>query len=136
MPVTADPRNQRFLELLDEVDRARGELQRALDDLAAVSAETRRRMAEGMQVSTLHPMAGIGPVRRAVSDRLTGLNSSLMHLRAEAVRLMVDDEGLSLRDVARLIGSSRQFVSRLYHHAADPVRTSPETTDALTDEPA
>lgn len=119
MPVTSYPRDQRFLELLDDVDRAREELERALADLGAVTKETRARLEQGMRVSVLHPVAGVGPVRREVSERLTGLNSALMHLRAEAVRLMVDDEGLSLRDVARVVGHSRQFVSRLYHHGLE-----------------
>ena len=117
--VTDGERHARFLGLLDDVDGARRQLEAALRELATTIESTRAGVREGTRVSTVHPNVRLGPVRREVSKALAALNSALMHARAEGIRVMVDDEGLSLRDAAKLVGSSRQFVSRLYHHARD-----------------
>lgn len=117
-------RHGRLLDILDEVDARRERLAEALARLAEVVEATRRDVSAGAKMSSVHSAIGLGPVRKEVSDGLAALNSVLMHARAEGIRLMVDEEGLSLRDVARLVGHSRQFVSRLYHHAAGSVAST------------
>jgi plasmid maintenance system antidote protein VapI len=36
------------------------------------------------------------------------------------VESMVDDEGMSIADAARVMGNARQVVSRLYHGLSSP----------------
>lgn len=122
--MTDDHRHRRLLQSLDDVDCAREKLAHLLDDLGETLDATRQHLRSGVSMSNVHPAARLGPVRKEVSDALGALNSTLMHARAEGIRVMVDDEGLSLRDVARLVGHSRQFVSRLYHYARSEVDAS------------
>ena len=51
--------------------------------------------------------------------RLDAMHHSVSEARAEAVRVLVDEEGMTVSRVARLMGRPRQIVSRLYHHASE-----------------
>ena len=57
----------------------------------------------------------------SVRDRLfaaqRAFDDAFTAARAEGIRLLVDDEGLSLTEVGRVVGRSRQFVTRLYRRA-------------------
>ena len=61
------------------------------------------------------PQGPGSPARRQLRASWSGLNRALYRFRVQAVRAMVDDEGRSVAETARLMGNARQVVSRLYH---------------------
>lgn len=74
------------------------------------------------------PLAGIaddliargGPaVRRRCGEALAEYARAVMLFRARMIRAMVDTEGMSLSEVSRKLGVSRQMVTRLYRAAEE-----------------
>jgi hypothetical protein len=60
-------------------------------------------------------LAGGGrDIRLGTTDVFRDYERAIAAMRASVVRFLVDDEGLSLTDVARKMGVSRQAVARLY----------------------
>jgi hypothetical protein len=55
--------------------------------------------------------------RESLIDALNSVESALMLNRAEGIRIVVDEEGLGVSDVARLIDRPRQLVKRAYDTA-------------------
>lgn len=107
----------RFVTLLDALDDARTHLMETLDELERAIGHTRDAVrSEGRSVRE-HLNGEFGMARRHVTDALVRMNSALMACRAEGIRQMVDVEGMSLSEVSRVLGSSRQFVTRLYQKA-------------------
>jgi hypothetical protein len=100
---------------LAEIERACQVLATQLEELRAAAAEIRELRADGL------PMAKIvesGPgvrARRDVRAAWSEVNHALHGYREETVRTLVDDEGLTIADVARVTGNARQVISRLYH---------------------
>jgi hypothetical protein len=60
---------------------------------------------------------GAKDVRLSVAEAFLAYERSLAAIRAGVVRALVDDDGLSLTDVARRLQVSRQAVARLYQNA-------------------
>ncbi|QDY80200.1 helix-turn-helix domain-containing protein [Streptomyces qinzhouensis] len=101
-----------FYELIDSAIGACGDFRRAaqqVEDSLAVLRDTRR---PGPPPGLL----GGSDLRRAwaeFSAALRDVNSAVTHARAEGYRAAVDDGGISLTELARLSGHSRQQVTRL-----------------------
>jgi hypothetical protein len=55
------------------------------------------------------------PARREVRASWSRLNHALHDYRAQVVKGLVDDEGMSIAEAARVTGNARQVVSRLYN---------------------
>lgn len=108
--------NDRLLALLDNVEAARGELMDALERVGE-SLRDRKLVAEpGFELSGQDPFPGVGLHEELISA-LERMHHSVATARGEIVRVMVDDEGLTISDVAKLMSRPRQLVSRLYRSA-------------------
>jgi hypothetical protein len=116
---------KRLLRRLEDVERARADLERELARLAE-ALEFNRRLLEGGGTVAKMLADGPGPeARRRVREAWSRLNLVLHEYRAETIRSLVDEEGWTLTSAAKLTGNARQLVSRLYHH----VRSRPGTLD-------
>lgn len=62
------------------------------------------------------------------STALQALNGAVTLARAEGYRAAVDDGGLTLTELARVAGHSRQQVTRLVNRGRDSHRAGPERT--------
>jgi O-succinylbenzoate synthase len=113
--------NERLLALLDDVDTARIELGDALDRMGTSLGDRAAVLEPGFRLSQQDPVPGV-----ALHEELIGALERMHHAvaaaRAESIRIMVDEEGLSLSDVAKLLNRPRQLVSRLYRTATTPAR--------------
>ena len=111
----------RFVRSLDELDEAIGSLRRELDGLEASVAHTRDAVSAGMRMTDLFPTSDAPRARDAVIDAMNTLHSVLMRSRGEYFHVLVDEEGLTISEVARLVGHPRQLVKRRYD-AVRPTR--------------
>ena len=91
--------------LRDRLEDQRGRLEAALVDGA--QGVVRHRGGE----TRLTPTAAYRQLEHAV-----------MEYRAAAIRILVDESGMSYSGVAALVGVSRQMVARLYRQASRPDR--------------
>ncbi|MGH2596321.1 MAG: hypothetical protein ACRDH7_10205 [Actinomycetota bacterium] len=108
-----------LIDRIDELERNSRELEIQLRRLRRATAEIRRARAAGHPVAEIL-RAGPGvPARRSVREAWLGVNQALHAYRVTVVELLVDVEGLSIADSARLMGNARQVISRLYHGSAD-----------------
>jgi DNA-binding transcriptional ArsR family regulator len=93
----------------------------AMATLAAVidSAEAGRhtRRAGAPLLDVVDGLVGGDPraARRRAAEALDAYERSLTSLRTAAVRMLVDEQGMTVADLSRRLGVSRQMVSRLYH---------------------
>jgi hypothetical protein len=55
--------------------------------------------------------------REALVESMAAVSSSLMMARAQFVRVLVDEEGYSVSEVALFLGNARQLTKRLYDAA-------------------
>jgi hypothetical protein len=55
--------------------------------------------------------------RKDLVESISVINSSLMMARAHFIRVLVDEEGYSVSDVALFLGNARQLTKRLYDAA-------------------
>jgi hypothetical protein len=102
-------------EELAELDAAARELAERLEHLRGAVEQIVRARAEGLPVSEIVSSGPGVPARREVRSSWSRLNRALHAYRVEVVRALVDDEDMSISDVARLTGNARQVASRLYH---------------------
>lgn len=102
---------------LAEVDRACAELQRRIDGLRGAVTDIRQAHASGEPVSKIVASGRGTSARRELRRSWTALNRALHAYRAEEVRSLIDEEGLTLTEAARRSGNARQVISRLYHSA-------------------
>ena len=112
MPAEAD--------LLEQLAQSAVDLQRALDEFTSWIATVRAARSEGVPMSELYRSHQLRHVRDTVYERLTTFERSFSSTRAWFVRTMVDDEGMSLTEVAAMLQRSRQFVTRLYKQHGQP----------------
>jgi hypothetical protein len=103
-----------LFEALDAMSRAGAQLRADLDELDRATDGARRRLEKGTTLRELYEGRPASNPREAVARSLTGLNAALRRVRSEAVRVLVDEEKLSIGEAARLVGHPRQLVRRLY----------------------
>jgi hypothetical protein len=94
----------RISAALDELERARS---------AWVSGGSLTDVVTGAVV------AGMRETRLTSAEAFHEYERASLELRAHIVRSLVDDQRLSLTEVARRLEISRQGVARLYHRAAE-----------------
>jgi hypothetical protein len=102
---------------LAEVDRACADMERRLDVLRAAISDIRRAHAGSEPMSRIVASGRSVSARRHVRRSWIALNRALHAYRAEEVRSLIDEEGLTLTEAARRSGNARQVISRLYHSA-------------------
>ena len=115
-----DGPHDRLIRLLDDYEAAK----RALVDALTANDEpiSAFRNAIRAKEPVGKAMANLGTsVRRRdeVYAAMRAVEAAMLELRAEGTRLLVDEEGFSISEVARLSLRSRQFTTRLYRRAKD-----------------
>jgi hypothetical protein len=110
-PEPGDP----FLDQVAALDAACLDVERTVKRLRAALKQVSSLRVEGHPASAVLAEGPGAPARRAVRDAWSRLNGALNRYRVQAVRIMVDDEGLTVAQAARVMGNARQVVSRLYH---------------------
>lgn len=104
-----------FIARLGGVDRTCLELVDVLASLRAALAEVQRMRAQGRPVSEIVALGPAAAARRDVRAAWLRVNRALHEYRVQIVKSMVDGEGMSIAEVARVTGNARQVISRLYH---------------------
>lgn len=102
----------RYVESLDEVERASGRTVAALEDARQSRAIARGLVSDGRPLVDLERVLELRPLRASVADALAELERA----RHDAQRLLfrlLHAEGQTLADIGRTYGISRQLVSRL-----------------------
>lgn len=109
-----------FLARLARVERAAKALDEALVALDKGIAVTKRLRDQGLSISETLALSPGPACHERVAVQLEKLAEAVHDYRVEIVHRLVDDEGWTLSEVARKMGSSRQVVSRLYHSSDCP----------------
>ncbi len=102
---------------LSDLETARLALVRELEALGQAVELNRELRRRGTTVTDIFRQSPGPATRRRVRQALNRLNEALHAYRAEAVRCLVEEEGLSIAEVARRTGNARQVISRLYQAA-------------------
>jgi hypothetical protein len=108
--------NDRFLALLDQIEAARVDLAEALERLGENLRDRTVVREPGFRLSERDTVPGV-QLHEDLIGALERMHHAVALARAESVRVMVDEEGLTLTDVAKLMNRPRQLVSRLYRSA-------------------
>jgi hypothetical protein len=87
--------------------------------IIALEVGARERLAGAALVDIVDGLIGAGgrEVRLATADAFHEFERALAEMRAGVVYALIEEDGLSLTDVARRLQISRQAVARLYRHA-------------------
>lgn len=93
---------------------AAADLRSALVDLEGAVGTVRRERQRGVPFNQIYRDHRIRDVRDAVYERLTAFERAFTATRSFGVRLMVDEDGMTLTEVSQMMRRSRQFVTRLY----------------------
>ena len=105
-----------FTDSLHELEGARLMLLSALDTLqGVVGGSLDLRTGNGAPTDILERLETNG-TRNGVLDAVARFSRAFATCRSEAIKAMVEEEGRTLTDVARLTGHSRQRISELYRH--------------------
>lgn len=114
-------------EVFEELLGAAADLRSALVDLEGAVGTVRRERHRGVPFNQIYRDHRIRDVRDSVYERLTAFERAFTATRSFGVRLMVDEDGMTLTEVSHLMRRSRQFVTRLYRAYGPENGASPET---------
>jgi hypothetical protein len=116
--------HDRYVNAIDNVEQSARVAHDALDEAVEAFTVARQERLAGLPhaeiVRGLLARGGAGSRRRA-DEACREFIAALSEFRAVSVRMMVDEDGMTLSDVARLAGVSRQMIARVYRGT----RTSP-----------
>lgn len=104
-------------ERLGQLDIACRDLHQRLQTLRDATAEITTMRARGRSASEIVSGGPGVPARRELRETWSQVNAALHDYRVALVVSMIEDEGMSVSDVARVMGNARQVISRLYHSA-------------------
>jgi hypothetical protein len=107
-----------WLASVERVDDARRAALEQLARLAPTLEGMVERVASGTPFSRVVQPRTVR-MRQRVVDAIGELSAAIAENRAATVRVLIDDEGRSVTDVARLYEIPRQVASRLYHRTDD-----------------
>jgi DNA-directed RNA polymerase specialized sigma24 family protein len=106
-----------YISALRELDACRADLQAVLEVFGDATGAVANEVESGRDVAgAVQELHWVG-IRRDMEEAFRRFHQALYDARCRAVAIMVDDEGLSLSEIARRRGLSRQLISRLYKHA-------------------
>ena len=108
-----------FVDALASVEVAAAEVRAALAALDDANAAVRRALDDGIANHELLSSTGWADHRAAVILALGAYSSELKRARAEYVRVLVDGDGFTISDDARVIGHPRQLTKRIYDTSRD-----------------
>jgi hypothetical protein len=103
-----------WVRTVQRIEDARVALLRALEELEPSVLDAVDAIAAGERMTDLVERTRLR-TRRHLADALSEMTSALAANRIAAIRVVVDDDRLSISDAARLFGIPRQVLSRLYH---------------------
>jgi hypothetical protein len=109
--------NDRLIRRLQNVDAVRRDLAEFLVRLGVAIGAAIAGLRRGVPASD--HVAEATSMHVELVQKLDDMHSAVHQARAEGVRVLVEDEGLPVSTVARLMGRPRQLVARLYQHARD-----------------
>lgn len=101
-------------DVLEGLLGAAADLRSALVGLEGAVDTVRRERRRGVPFNQIYRDQRIRDVRDTVYERLTAFERAFTATRSLGVRLMVDEDGMTLTEVSQLMRRSRQFVTRLY----------------------
>jgi hypothetical protein len=107
----------RYDEATAEVDAAAAALKACLDVAVGMLRDSRDRLREGHQLGEVVAVTmarGGRDARLASNTAFDDYERAVTRYRAAVVRALIDEEGMSLTAVGRLLGVSRQMVARLH----------------------
>jgi hypothetical protein len=107
--------NEQLIKKLTRVEAVRRDLALFLVRLGVAIRAGIANLRKGVPVSEQTPEATRMHVE--LVQNLDEMHHAVHEARAEGVRSLVEDEGLPVSTVARLMGRPRQLVSRLYQQA-------------------
>lgn len=118
--------NDWIADAIDEVERTSLFAQQQLANGRAMLAPIRiERLAGASLVAVANALMIRGlPLRREAALAFQEYEQAVASLRATVVRALVEDEGVTLAEIARRMGVSRQGVTRLYEAAKEAERRS------------
>jgi hypothetical protein len=108
---------ERLLEAIERIVQTGGEAQRAIREGVESMDSARQQLEAGVTVSDIVDnliARGGRQARLRSSSAIDAFEHAVMVYRIGLIRAMVDDEKLSLSEVGRRLGVSRQMVARLY----------------------
>ncbi|HEV7526998.1 MAG TPA: hypothetical protein VGP92_18720 [Acidimicrobiia bacterium] len=113
-----------YLDAIERVQSSAAVVHQALDHVVETLAHAGDvRLSGGPLSEIVEGLSRNGAgIRRAVDDAFRLYADSITAYRSTVIRALVDDEGMTHADIARMTGVSRQMVGRLYHGA--PARES------------
>jgi hypothetical protein len=112
-----------LLEAIERVERTGAEARRAIADGVASIDSARELLVAGTPVSSVvADLVKLGgrQARLRSSAAIGEFEHAVMIYRGSLIRAMVDDEKLTLTEVGRLLGISRQMTARLYREHPEP----------------
>jgi hypothetical protein len=110
-----------YVESIDNVQRCADALHDALDQAVGALLIAREERIAGLplpeMVARLVERGGTS-ARRSADEAFRAYTEAVTAYRAKVIRALVDEEGLTLSEIARSTGVSRQMVGRLYRAAS------------------
>ncbi len=110
-----------YLDAIDAVQSAAAALHQTLDSSLSALLVARQERLEGAAllgiIDRLVERGGTA-TRRSVDEAFRAYADAITAYRAAAIRALVDEESMTLTEIARRTGVSRQMVGRL-HRAAE-----------------
>jgi hypothetical protein len=107
---------------IDRVEAAARSVHEAVDAVvAALAAARQERLAGRPLPAIVESLVARGgkETRRSADDAFREYTKAVTAYRAAAIQALVDEDGMTLSEVARITGVSRQMVARLYRIGAD-----------------
>jgi len=108
-----DPRLEPFLRSLDQIEGAISKLRTAMEVLEVSIAQTRELLEAAIDPLDLFAAPGTAS-RDTTIEALNAMHSALMVSRGEWYRILIEDKGMSLSEIARHTGHPRQLIKRRY----------------------
>jgi hypothetical protein len=122
-PDKEDPAGDWYGKSVERVEATADELRSAIDGVLESLRLAGRQRSQGMPlVDIVHRLNARGGREHRLEPTVAfrQFEGAVTAYRAEAVRALVDDEGLTFSAIAQLLGVSRQMVARLYRHGTGP----------------
>ncbi|GAC1412273.1 MAG: hypothetical protein NVSMB57_07660 [Actinomycetota bacterium] len=107
--------NDSYTASLRALAAARSALFQELISLESPIESSRSMRAEGLKGIEVAQALESPETRDRIVDALARFSTALARTRAEAVRVMIEEDGLTFTQIAEFTGRKRQLISKLYH---------------------
>jgi hypothetical protein len=125
-PGNGDLAGDWYVRSVERIEAAADELRSAIDGVVeSLQVAGRQRSQDLPLVDIVRRLNARGGREHRLEPTVAfrHFESAVTAYRAEAVRALVDDDGLTFSAIAQLLGVSRQMVARLYRHGTGPALT-------------